>query len=311
MTDSTLHSAVRPLTDLGAVGELRDPILLAAFSGAWGTTAGTALAHVIEQWGATPLAEIDAEEFFDFTAVRPTVRLEGDERVLEWPENRVYLARPEGAARDLVILAGVEPSLRWRTFADALGSLMNALGIGESLIVSSFPGGTPHTRETPLRLHGEHAEIAERLGIVPWTPEYQGPTSFGGFLAIEQHARGVRTSSLNAIAPFYIQVEPRPHAELALIRAIDRAFGTTTDLSTVETEVNALNEQALEALATSDRYRDMLATLEEQYDTAAATAATEAAAALDADEILQDVEDFFGRHGDVNGPGSGRASQRG
>lgn len=304
MEHETLHPSVRPLTDLEAIGPLRDPILLSAFSGAWGTTAGSALAYIVEQWGATPLAEIDPEDFFDFTTVRPTVRLNGDERVIEWPENRIYLARPEGAERDLLILAGVEPSLRWRTFADALGSLMSALGVSDSLIVSSFPGGTPHTREAPLRFFGAHDEIAARLGVTPWIPEYHGPTSFGAFLGIEHRDRGLRTSSLNAIAPFYIQVEPRPHALLALIRAVDRAFGTTTDVGSVETQVAEVDAQAIDALARSDRYREMLSTLEEQYDTAAA----EALVALDPDEILRDVEDFFGPRGDVNGPGAGRAS---
>jgi hypothetical protein len=310
MEPSTLHHAVQPLTDLEAVGELRNPILLAAFSGAWGTTAGSALAYVTEQWGATPLAEIDPEEFYDFSSLRPTVLLQDDERVIEWPENRVYLARPEGAERDLLILAGVEPALRWRTFAEALGSLMSALGVEQSLIVSSFPGGVPHTRDTMLRFHGAHAEIAERLGVTPWMPAYQGPTSFGGFLGIEHRARGVRSSSLTAVAPFYIQTEPRPHALLGLIRALDRAFGTTTDLSAVQTEVDAANEEAIASLARSERYRDLLDTLEQQYD-AAAVADVAASATLDTQQILSDVEAFFGPFGDVSGPGSGRTSRQG
>ncbi|MEX2229779.1 MAG: PAC2 family protein [Dehalococcoidia bacterium] len=309
MERSSLHPSVHPLTDLEAVGDLRRPILLAAFSGAWGATAGTALAYVIEHWGATPLAEIDAEEFFDFTATRPTVRLEDGKRLIDWPENRVYLARPPGAERDVLILAGVEPALRWRTFANALGSLLSALGVEDSLILSSFPGGIPHTRETPLRFHGAHDEIAARLELTPWTPDYQGPTSFGGFLGVEHRARGLRTSALTAVAPFYIQIEPRPHALLALIRALDRIFGTATDVTPVQEQVETVNAQAIEALARSERYRELLATLEQQYD--ATTAGAIEAVALDADEILRDVEAFFAPRDDVSGPGAGRTTQHG
>ena len=101
-----------------SIRKLRDPVFLAAFVGFTDTTGGAAAAitYLIEQWDAKPLAEIDPEQFYDFTVQRPRVRLENGERVLDWPVNRFFVASPPGAGRDFVLLQGIEPHTRWKTF---------------------------------------------------------------------------------------------------------------------------------------------------------------------------------------------------
>src|SRR5919109_4256184 len=113
--------------------ELRSPILVAAFAG-WNDAASSATAAleaVALALDAAPIAQIDPEEFYDFQVTRPTIHLtEGQTREIDWPENSIYAASPPGAERDLVLVSGIEPNLRWRTYAGAIADATERLGVG-------------------------------------------------------------------------------------------------------------------------------------------------------------------------------------
>src|SRR5512141_680309 len=128
--DSEMHDLLRPLAEFRP---LREPILIAGFADHAGTTAAAAASYLVERWDAQLVAEIDPEELFDFTIQRPFVRTEGGKRVLQWPTSRLYVASPAGAPRDVVLLVGVEPHLRWRAFCDAIVSFMHEVGATASL----------------------------------------------------------------------------------------------------------------------------------------------------------------------------------
>ena len=168
-------AALRPLEELGP---LRDPVLLAAFSG-WGDNSGSAVAaldYLVEQWGGHPIAEIDPELFFDFTVHRPRVRLEGGERVLDWPSLKFHVARPAGVERDFVLLTGPEPSLRWKTFTAAIARLMGQVGATTSITLGAQPAAVPHTRPLPVTLSASHDDFEQQFGLeVRATSRYQGP----------------------------------------------------------------------------------------------------------------------------------------
>src|SRR3954447_19481193 len=133
--------------------ELRDPVLVCAFKG-WndaGESASAALGFLVESFDATEIARIDPEDFFDFTAVRPTVRLtEGRARTIDWPTTVMTAARVPAAERDLLFLQGIEPSLRWRTFADAVVSVASELGVRLVLTMGALLADVPHTRPTAI-----------------------------------------------------------------------------------------------------------------------------------------------------------------
>src|SRR5690349_20727068 len=103
--------------------ELRDPIALAAFEG-WndaGDAASGAVAHLAEVWTANPVVALDPEPYHDFQVNRPTVSIAEDGRHrITWPTTRISWARPPGAERDVVLVRGIEPSMRWRTFTEEI-----------------------------------------------------------------------------------------------------------------------------------------------------------------------------------------------
>ena len=144
---------------------LRAPALVCAFSG-WndaGEAASSALSFIGSQLGATRFAQLDPEEFFDFQATRPTIRLvEGRTRAVEWPEVEVWAARAPRAPRDLVLVSGPEPSMRWRTFCDGIIELSEVLGVQLAVTLGSLLADVAHTRPVPLVGLASDAALVER-----------------------------------------------------------------------------------------------------------------------------------------------------
>ena len=175
---------------------LRDPLLIAAFGGSWGSSAADALRKLVDHWEAEPLASIDPQLFFDFTVRRPRVRVADDDdaepgvRTIDWPGNEFYLARPEGADRDLVLLVGAEPQLRWRQFIDAIVEVMERVGVSESLMLGAYRAATPHSRPLPVQLYSRDAKLAARFGLVPEPWSYEGPAGITTPLAVACEERG-------------------------------------------------------------------------------------------------------------------------
>ncbi|HRC63335.1 MAG TPA: PAC2 family protein, partial [Dehalococcoidia bacterium] len=143
-----LHESIRLLEHR----EFRNPIVIAGFASQGGVTPAAVIQHLAEHWDATAFAEIDPEEYFDFTVRRPFVQIDGEERILQWPVTRLYAASIDGLDRDVVLLSGIEPSLRWRMFTDAIASLLAEIGATTFVTVTAYPGAVPHTRPLPVRL---------------------------------------------------------------------------------------------------------------------------------------------------------------
>src|ERR1051325_3484059 len=163
--------------------ELRDPVLVAAFKG-WndaGESATAAVGFLVESFDATEVARVDPEEFFDFTAVRPTVRLtEGQSRAIDWPATVISAARIPGAERDLVFVQAVEPSLRWRTFTGAIAEAATELGVDLVLTLGALLADVPHSRDVAVSGLASDQALIERLGLERTT--YEGPTGIVGVL---------------------------------------------------------------------------------------------------------------------------------
>ena len=211
-----MHEALRPLDE---VRPLREPVLIAAFSG-WNDFGGAAVAtldHLAELWGARDLAEIPPEPFFDFTVQRPVVRLEGDQRVIDWPTPTFRVASPKGAERDFVLLTGAEPHLRWRTFTDAVADLMREVGATTSITIAAQAAAIPHTRPLPVTLSASDPEFETQFGLKVPESRYEGPTGIVGVLNVLQRHRGWRNASLWAQIPHYLTVGPNPNAIAALV----------------------------------------------------------------------------------------------
>jgi predicted ATP-grasp superfamily ATP-dependent carboligase len=215
---------------------LRAPALVCAFKG-WndaGEAASTAVSFLASALDAQRFAKIDSEDFFDYQANRPCIRF-SDEGLREvvWPAVEVFEARAPRAPRDLVLVRGVEPSMRWRTFSRHVIELAEALGVQLVVSLGALLGDIPHTRPVAMTGHASDPALSERLGITP--SNYEGPTGIVGVL----HAACLQTSmpsaSLWAAVPHYVAAATNPKAALALLRRLEGLTGVSIDVSELET----------------------------------------------------------------------------
>lgn len=281
--------------EVHVTGELRvleRPLLIAAFDGRNGGSAVAAVAYLAEHWNAEPLAAIEVDRFFDFTVLRPTVRTADEGRVIDWPEAHFSVVRPDGLDRDVVLFVGAEPHLRWKAYAEAFGSVAEALGVEQTVIVNAYPGGAAHSRPIPMHLVGADDAAAELFGLPSRTPRYQGPAAFPMALAIEERASGRGGFSLTAISPFYVEGRANPYTVRTLIAAIDRALGTVTDLQEIDGHIADADIALIDAFAAQPDLETLVRGLEQQYDETVAPPTAEGEA-IDPAAAVEDVEAFL------------------
>jgi proteasome assembly chaperone (PAC2) family protein len=223
---------------------LRAPALVCAFKG-WndaGDAASAALQYVGASLEATRFAQIDPEEFFDFQATRPRVKLvDGGVREIEWPTIELYEARIPRAPRDLVLLEGPEPSMRWRTFCEQIIELAEALGIQMVVTLGALLADVPHTRPVQITGLSSDEDLTTRLGLV--RGNYEGPTGITGVLHGACHEAGLPSASLWAAVPHYVAAAPNPKAALALVRKLETIVGVTVDAEELETAAGDYERQ--------------------------------------------------------------------
>jgi proteasome assembly chaperone (PAC2) family protein len=247
--------------------ELRSPVLVAAFRG-WndggqGATLGGG--YLARQWEAESFAEIDSENFYDFQAVRPHVSLEeGLTRKLEWPENTFHHAPIPGLDRDAVILLGVEPNLRWKTYSGLVLELAQDLGVELVVTLGSLLADVPHTRPAPVSAAASDPALVEQLGVE--ASRYEGPTGIVGVLLDACRQADIASVSLWAAVPHYVSLAPSPRAALALCRRFGELVGTEIDLEELEQAAEEYGEQVTEAVASDAETASYVEELERRVD---------------------------------------------
>jgi predicted ATP-grasp superfamily ATP-dependent carboligase len=214
---------------------LRAPALVCAFKG-WndaGDAASAALSFVGAALGATRFAEIDPEEFTDFQATRPRIRLtEGVTREITWPSVEIFEARVPRAPRDLVLLSGPEPSMRWRTFSKLIIDLAEALGTQLVVTLGALLADVPHSKPVNITGLASDDALVGRLGLS--SANYEGPTGITGVLHTACAEAGIPSASLWASVPHYVAAAPNPKAALALVRRLEGLVGVSVDASELE-----------------------------------------------------------------------------
>jgi predicted ATP-grasp superfamily ATP-dependent carboligase len=214
---------------------LRAPAMVCAFQG-WndaGDAASSAVSFLAGALGAKRFARVDPEEFYDFQANRPTIKLDGRERRdIVWPGVEIFEATAPRAPRDLVLVQGVEPSMRWRSFCANVVDLAEALGVQVVVSLGALLGDVPHTRPVAMTGHASDPSLLERVDV--GSSVYEGPTGIVGVLHAACAEAGLPAASLWAAVPHYVAAATNPKAALALLRRVEMMIGVSIDVSELE-----------------------------------------------------------------------------
>jgi proteasome assembly chaperone (PAC2) family protein len=235
--------------------------MVVAFHG-WsdaGEAATSSIGYLHELWDATVFASVDPEDFYDFQAHRPLVKInEEGIREITWPATDFAYAKVGGADRDVVLLSGIEPSMRWPTFCDLVLDVARTCGVELLVALGALLAGRPHTR--PIRVTGSAStpELASRYGLA--TPRYEGPTGIAGVVIDACRRGGLDAVTLWGWVPHYLQGSPSPTASLALLQRLSALLELPIDLSDLEQRARTHDARVSEAV-TSDP--DIVATVQE------------------------------------------------
>jgi len=262
--------------EIHQIPALRSPVMVIAFSG-WndaGEAATGAAAHLLGSWADSQsdvvpelIADVDAEEFYDFQVNRPTVVVdESSIRSLTWPGTQVFGLRTPELGHDFVVISGVEPSMKWKTFTANILDLADDLEVDMVITLGSMLADTPHTRPITVSGSGAHPEIAQRLGVE--ISRYEGPTGILGVIQDACVRRGIDAISLWAAIPHYASGSPSPKATLALINALEDFLEISLPQGDLHSESNQWEVDVSEMAKEDSDVAEYVKALEESKDAA-------------------------------------------
>jgi hypothetical protein len=268
---------------------LRSPVAIAAFEG-WNDAADASTAaveHLQQVWSAKPVAELDPEEFYDFQVNRPMVtHPDGEERRIEWPTTRFAVAHPD-ADSDVVLIRGIEPSTRWRTFCDNVLEVCHSLEVTRVVLLGALLADVPYTRSLPISGSASDKADIERFSLAP--TRYEGPTGIVGVLHDACVRAGLEAVSFWVHVPHYANNPPCPKATLALLHQVEEVLDLPVPMADLAEE-SALWEERLRAAAEQDaELAEYVRELEER--------AGEDLTPQSGDEIAQQFERYLRRRG--------------
>jgi proteasome assembly chaperone (PAC2) family protein len=249
--------------------ELRSPVLIAAFEG-WNDAADAASSvvdHLGKVWNARLVAAIDPEDFYDFQVNRPAVGSdEHGMRRITWPSTQLSVCSPPGALRDVVLLRGIEPNMRWRQFCAELLAAADDLGTELVVTLGALLADTPHTRPIPVSGTATEPDIADRLKLEQ--SNYEGPTGIVGVFQDACVRLDIPAVSFWAAVPHYVAQPPCPKATLALLGQLEDLLEVSIPLADLPEESRAWERGVDELAEEDDEIGDYVRALEETRDTA-------------------------------------------
>jgi proteasome assembly chaperone (PAC2) family protein len=276
---------------------LREPIMIMAFSG-WNDAAEAAsgaVEHLLSGWrdkndDVIPelIANVESEDFYDFQVNRPVVSIDESEiRSITWPSTQVFGMAIPSMKRDLVIVTGVEPSMKWKSFTFDLLDLADDLEVSLIVSLGSLLADTPHSRPITVTGTGAHPSIANRLGVS--VSKYEGPTGILGIIQDGCMRRGIDAISLWAAVPHYASNAPSPKATLALINTLEEFLNIKIPLSDLPDRADAWEREVNDLASEDSEIADYVKALEESKDAAELPE-------VSGDTIAKEFERYLRRH---------------
>jgi len=287
------------VTEFDGLPVLRNPVAIAAFEG-WNDAADASTAaveHLEQVWTARPVTALDPEEFYDFQVNRPIVAMaEGQTLSIDWPTTRFSVATPPGTDRDVLLIRGIEPSMRWRTFCGEVLELCHSLDVQRIVLLGALLADVPYTRSLPISGSASSRDAAERFSLTP--TRYDGPTGIVGVL----HEAATR-AELDAVSfwvhvPHYANNPPCPKATLALLHRVEDVLDLPVPMMDLAEESAEWEERLRTAADQDAELAEYVRELEERVG-------DEGLTPLSGDEIAQEFEKYLRRRGGSGGPAAG------
>jgi proteasome assembly chaperone (PAC2) family protein len=275
------------------------PTMVVAFGG-WidaGDAATGAMRRLVRQLSASHLASIDPEDFFDFTKVRPVVRLTADgERTIRWPRSAFWTWQPPESRAGLLLFRGMEPHRRWRAYATLLLDVAAQCGVQRIVSLGALLAALPHTR--PPRVTGSSTDPTWQAQLEAWgmyrRPSYEGPTGIASVVLDAARRRGMSSLSLMGQSPHYLQGATNPAVSRALLTSVTRLLDLELDWSQFDAAVRAFCTRCDQAVAQDASIQTYVRQLEQDYDATVDEAPRPLRDEdLDSERLMQELEDFL------------------
>lgn len=269
------------------IEDLDRPLFIMAFKGLFdmGEAATGAVDWLSMIHQSKPAASIDPELLFDFQEVRPEVRIGANGiREIQWPANNVVWARTEPGNRDLVLLSGVEPNLRWRSFSETIHEIAGHAGIAQVVTLGASLATVPHTRAFPVIASTADEDLAEELNIS--LPTYEGPTGLIGSIHEHMNAKGISSVSLTVRIPHYVPGAPSPKGTSALLAALEQYLEVPTEHAGLADDIRDWESRVHRALEEDEEVKAYVTELETKSDEAPEVL-------LDSSGMTKEIEDFL------------------
>jgi hypothetical protein len=278
--------------ELTELPRLSDPVMIAAFEG-WndaGEAASATVEHLCDAWDAEVFAALDPEDYYDFQVNRPLIGLDDDgRRRVTWPTTRLLWAHIPGIDRDVVMVDGIEPSMRWRSYTIERLELAEQLGVSTLVTLGALLADVPHTRPIPVTMTSDDPTMLARLSAEQ--SRYEGPTGIVGVLSDAAAQAEVPAVSLWAAVPHYAGAGPSPKATLALVRSVEELLDVTVPLGDLVEEAQAW-ERGVDELADGDaEVGEYVRALEQAKDTTELPEASGEAIAREFERYLRRRDD--------------------
>ncbi len=277
------------MSEFDGLPTLRSPVAIAAFEG-WNDAADAstaAIEHLEREWSARPVAELDPEDYYDFQVNRPVVSQTDEGRKITWPTTRFTMASPPGAESDIVLIRGIEPSTRWRSYCAEVLELCHSLDVGKVVLLGSLLADVPYARPLPISGSAADSRDIERFGLT--VTRYEGPTGIVGVLH-----DACQTAELEAVTfwvhvPHYANNPPCPKATLALLHRIEELLDLQVPMAELPEEAAQWEERLRTAAEQDAELAEYVRELEER--------AGEDLTPRSGDEIAQQIERYLRRRG--------------
>jgi proteasome assembly chaperone (PAC2) family protein len=266
--------------------------MVVVFSG-WADAAegaSSAIKFLQRKLKSKKFAEIDPEEFYDFSQTRPhTSRTKDGKRRIHWPANEFSYLTDLSTDSGVMVFVGVEPNLKWRTFAKTVATVAKDHGVESVVHIGALLDAVPHTRPVKLSGNASESKLSEFLeGQGIRSSNYQGPTGISSAVMAACIEEGLEYTSIWGHTSHYLQAAPNHRVGSTLLEILLKLLNLPLDLAELKSAAGIFNEEVEKAVAKDEQIASYIAKLEGQYD--------EAVAAIeipDPAELVRDLENFL------------------